>query len=136
MKLNGNILVPLDGSKVAEAILPEVEEQAKAFNASIRILRSYHGSGEDNQARITKEAEDYVHKMEKVLKAKGFNVESVTTFDADAAQAILEHSRNVDLIMMSTHGQGAIKRFLLGSVAEKVLHHATKPIYLARSVIK
>ena len=58
MKPNGKILVPLDGSKVAEAILPEVEEQAKAFKASIRILRSYHGSGEDNQARITKEAED------------------------------------------------------------------------------
>ncbi len=136
MKPKGKILVPLDGSKVAEAILPEVEEQAKAFNAGIRILRSYHGSGEDTQAKITKDAEDYVRKMEKTLKAKGFNVDSITTFDADAAQAILEHSRNVDLIMMSTHGQGAIKRFLLGSVAEKVLHHAIKPIYLSRSAIK
>lgn len=63
-------------------------------------------------------------------------MDSITTFDADAAQAILGHSEDIDIIMMSTHRQGAIKRFLLGSVAEKVLHHATKPIYLARSVIK
>ena len=136
MKKNGRILVPLDGSKVAEAILPEVEEQAKAFNANVRIIRSYFGSSENAQAKIAKEADDYVHKMEKALKAKGFKVDSVTTFDADAAQAILEHSKDIDLIMMSTHGQGGIKRFLLGSVAEKVLHHASKPIYLARSVIK
>lgn len=136
MKQNGKILVPLDGSKVAESILPYVEEQAKAFNATISILRSYYGHDEKAQVDATQEAENYVHRIEQMLKAKGFNVDSRTQFENDASQAILEHSKKVDIVMMSTHGHGALKHILLGSVAEKVVHHSTVPVYLVRSVLK
>lgn len=134
------ILVPLDGSQVAEAILPAVEAMAKAFNASIMLLRSYYAHAfpgadpTEAQVAATKEAEDYLQAIEKRLKAKGLNVEGHTEYEADAAKAILDHSRrhDIDLIMMSTHGHGAIGHWLLGSVAEKVVHHSTKPVFLLR----
>jgi nucleotide-binding universal stress UspA family protein len=136
------ILVPLDGSEVAEAILPAVETCAKAFNSTITIVRAYYAHvfpGVDPveaQANATREAEDYVHSVEERLKAKGVSVNSHTTFEADAAKAILDYCAryDVDLVMMSTHGHGAIGHWLLGSVAEKVVHHAITPIFLVRAI--
>ncbi len=51
------------------------------------------------------------------------------------AQRILEHAEggDIDLIAMSTHGRSGVSRWLLGSVAEKVIRHANKPILLVRS---
>ena len=50
------------------------------------------------------------------------------------AEQILDHAaqKDVDLIAMTTHGRSGVKRFLLGSVAEKVLRHSPKPIFLVR----
>jgi nucleotide-binding universal stress UspA family protein len=135
------ILVPLDGSQVAEAVLPEVETVAKAFAAKIMLIRAYYTHafpGADPtkaQVAATKEAEDYLRAIEKQLKTKGLDVDSHTAYEADAAKAILDHSarHHIDLIMMSTHGRGAIGHYLLGSVAEKVVHHSTKPVFLIRS---
>lgn len=135
------ILVPLDGSKVAEAVLPAVETVAKAFNASIMLLRAYYAHkfpGADPtevQVAATREAEDYVKAVQKQLKAKGFDADSHTQYEADAAKAILDHAKHkdIDLIMMSTHGHGIVGHYLLGSVAEKVVHHSTKPVFLFRS---
>jgi nucleotide-binding universal stress UspA family protein len=52
----------------------------------------------------------------------------------DEAGEILDHAaqKDIDLIAMSTHGRSGVKRWLLGSVAEKLLSHATKPIFLVR----
>ena len=140
MKQHGTILVPLDGSMVAEAILPEVETIAMAFNATIRIMRSFHGRGDNAEAAEAKKAEDYVTVIAQGLKSKGLNVysnplDTDIPYTSDAAQAILDYSKKADLIMMSTHGRSGIKRQLLGSVAEKVVQNATTPVYLVRSVI-
>ena len=144
MRQYRKILVPLDGSEVGEAILPEVETMAKALNASITVLRAYYAHvfpGFDPsrvQVAVTREAEDYVHRVEEQLKAKGFSVDSHTRYEADAAKAILEHCERheIDLIMMSTHGHGAIGHYLMGSVAEKVIHNATPPVFLVRASAK
>ena len=141
MKQYKHILVPLDGSKVGEAILPEVKALARAFNATISIMRAYHAHsfpGVDSteaQVAAMREAEDYVQTIEEQLKADGFKAESHTRYEADPAKAILEHCDQypVDLVMMSTHGHGAVGHWLLGSVAEKVIHHATTPIFLVRA---
>ena len=142
MKQHGIILVPLDGSKLAEAILPEVETVARAFDATIRIIRACYSHGEAGQTIKIQQAEDYVRVVAEGLKAKGLKVYDTSQLDTDApftpdaAQAILDYSKKADIIMMSTHGYSGIKHYLLGSVAEKVVHHATKPVYLVRSVIK
>lgn len=141
MRQYRNILVPLDGSQVGEAILPEVEAMAKAFNATVSILRAYYAhvfpgaDPTDAQVAATREADEYVHKIKEQLKARGVAVEGHSRYESDAAKAILDHceQHEVDLIMMSTHGRGAIGHWLLGSVAEKVIHHAKTPVFLIRA---
>jgi nucleotide-binding universal stress UspA family protein len=148
MKGYKKILVPLDGSETSEAILPEIEKLASAFGASICILHVvptpfFPGSMEPIvqyetiTEAFTKGGEAYLRKIERRLKEKGFMVEGLLQH-GNEAQRILEQCDHVDidLIAMSTHGRSGVSRWLLGSVAEKVVRHATKPILLVRSVQK
>ena len=74
--------------------------------------------------------------LEEKLKAKGFKVDTHVRY-GDDAEEILDHAaqKEIGLIAMSTHGRGGVKRFLLGSVAEKVLRHSPKPIFLVRCTV-
>jgi len=145
MKGYKKILVPLDGSETSEAILPEIEKLASAFKATISLLYVVStpilpGGIEPiaNYQPITdtliKDGEAYLLKLEKRLKEKGFTVESHLQ-EGNEAQRILEHAEgeDIDLIAMSTHGRSGVSRWLLGSVAEKIIRHAIKPMLLVRS---
>jgi nucleotide-binding universal stress UspA family protein len=72
-------------------------------------------------------------KVEANLKSVGVKVNSVVRYGHDARE-IIEHGkdRNFDLIAMSTHGRSGLTQFILGSVANKVIHNATVPILLCR----
>jgi nucleotide-binding universal stress UspA family protein len=87
------------------------------------------------QKTAMREAEDYVHKIEKRLQAEGISVDTHTRYEADAAKAILDHcaKNQIDIIVMSTHGHGVVEHWLLGSVAEKVVHHAAASVFLVRA---
>jgi nucleotide-binding universal stress UspA family protein len=133
------ILVPLDGSECAENILPKVEKLATDLKVSIALLQVVYAHtfpGADPteaEVKVVREAEGYLQKTEEKLKAKGFKVETHVRYRNDAEE-ILDHTaqKDIDLIAMSTHGHSGVKRFLLGSVAEKVLRHSPKPIFLVR----
>ena len=133
------ILVPLDGSECAENILPRVETLATHLNAGISLLRvafahSFPGADPtEAEVAVVREAEAYLQGVKGRLEAKGFAVDTHVRY-GDEAEELLAHSSHadIDLIAMSTHGRSGVKRFLLGSVAEKIIRHATKPIYLVR----
>jgi nucleotide-binding universal stress UspA family protein len=133
------ILVPLDGSKCAEMILPRVEELVSGKNKGICLLRVVFAStfpGVDPteaQVKVVREAEEYLKGLENGLRAKGLDVDTHVRY-GDDAEEILDHAalQEIDLVAMSTHGRSGVKRFFLGSVAEKVLRHAPKPVYLVR----
>ncbi len=133
------ILVPLDGSDCAENVLQPVEKLASELKASLALLRvvsAYTFPGVDPteaEVKVVREAEAYLQKVEDQLKAKGFKVSSHVRYGNDAEE-ILEHAaqKDIDLIAMTTHGRSGVRRFLLGSVAEKVLRHSPKPIFLIR----
>jgi nucleotide-binding universal stress UspA family protein len=133
------ILVPLDGSTCAEDILPTVEKLATDFKASIALLRvayvhTFPGvDPTEAEVKVVREAEEYLHGVEERLKTKGFKVESHVRY-GDEAEEILDHAaqKDISLIAMSTHGRSGVKRFLLGSVAEKLLRYSPKPIFLVR----
>ena len=132
-------LVPLDGSKLAEGILPRVEWLAKIHGAEVTLLRvalAYTFPGMDpiqHQVNVVREAEEYLAKVEENLKSVGVNVNSVVRYGHDA-QEIVDHARDrdFDLIAMSTHGRTGLTQFVLGSVANKIIHTATVPILLCR----
>jgi len=133
------IMVPLDGSNLAEGILPRVEWLAKIHGAEVTLLRvavAHTFPGMDpvqHQVSVVREAEEYLAKVEENLKSVGVNARAVVRYGHDA-QEIVEHARNrdFDLIAMSTHGRTGLTQFVLGSVASKVIHTATIPILLCR----
>ena len=139
METYEKILVPLDGSQCAENIIPTVEKLAIDFKADISLLRvalahTFPGMDPtDAEVKVIREAEEYLAKVEERLKAKGFKVDTHIRYGNDAEE-ILNHAaqKDIGLIAMSSHGNGGVKRFFLGSVAEKLLRHSPKPIYLVR----
>jgi len=139
MEKEERILVPLDGSGCAENIIPRVEELATVKKAGVCLLRvvsarTFPGvDPTEAEVKVVREAEEYLKGLESHLKAKGFDVDTHVRYGKDVEE-ILDHAaqKDIDLIAMSTHGRNGIKRFFFGSVAEKVLRHAPKPVFLVR----
>jgi nucleotide-binding universal stress UspA family protein len=140
MKL-GTILVPLDGSALAETALPRALDLAEISGGHLLLLRAAQAStlpGIDpieDQVRAVKEAETYLAGVEARLRQRSsVKVESIVWY-GPAAVAIVEaaRARGVDEIVMTTHGRSGLGRLLLGSVAESVLRGTTTPILLLRA---
>ena len=144
------VLVPLDGSELAELVLPHVEMLAKAGvePAEVVLLRvcelarmvmGGYGEAVGQMAILTEQAAaackadavEYLAAMEKRLKEKGLKVRTVL-LEGDSANEILEYATNnpVDLIAMGTHGRSGISRWAYGSVASKVLRGIATPLLL------
>jgi nucleotide-binding universal stress UspA family protein len=137
-------LVPLDGSMVAEAIVPFILEIAGPLDMEVALLRvvipgppivmegSRHVIVEDVE-KIRKDAEEYLRSVAAGLRGRGVRVTVQVRF-GDAVAGILAGAREVeaDLIAMSTHGRGGLGRLLFGSVAEAVLRQAETPVFMMR----
>lgn len=154
------ILVPLDGSDLAAAVLPHATELARILDAELILLQAvpslaqlaaqmtsgytgatglppvanpYNLAAETHGAQ-TRAARDYLSATAKLLESDGPRVRWETVEEGSPAQAILSRAENgqADLIAMSTHGRGGLGRLILGSVADEVLRNSTIPILLMR----
>ena len=138
MEKDHRILVPLDGSDCGENVLPKVEELASNLTAGICLLRvtsahTFPGADPtEAEVKVVREAEEYLKGLEGQLKAKGFDADTHVRY-GNEAEEILDHAalKEIDFIAMS-RGHRGVKHFLLGCVAEKVLRHAPKPVFLVR----
>ena len=138
-------LVPLDGSSVAEAIIPFILDIAGPLDMEVDLLRvveplapmviegSRHVDVEDIEARRT-DAEEYLAPIAVELRNKGVKVESRVR-RGNPAEEIVAAARETgaDLIAMSTHGRGGLGRLVFGSVAQAVLRHVDMPVFLMRA---
>jgi len=141
------ILVPLDGSALAASILSQVEDLARSEKSEIVLLMVGHATGmfamaegfswnaqliESTVAELRANAERYLAETTKKLEGKGLKVKSVYSEGVPAREIIryAEEAR-CDLIAMATHGRGEIA-WVLGSVAEQVVSHATVPVLVMR----
>jgi nucleotide-binding universal stress UspA family protein len=144
------ILVPLDGSELAEKILPHVSALAQSKGAEIVLLRvpvyayesqramagPFHRPSlilPDEREEVLRECTTYLNRIKRDLSQYKVNT-SIALREGEAAESIVEYARreNVDLIAMSTHGRTGLNRAVFGSVAERVLRHAGKPVLLIR----
>ncbi len=135
------ILIPLDGSRLAEAALPKAAELVRNNpNATLSLLRAVEAKTFpgvdpiDAQVSVVHEAEDYLETVASRLREDGVPRVKTSVWYGAAAPSILEAARtaNPDLIMMSTHGRTGIGRLIVGSVAESVLRGARTPVFLIR----
>ena len=136
------ILVPLDGSELARKALDEAERLARFFNAEITLFEvvpfmPIYGSPELVTPLIVDEkqkeaAERYLANLAEEMKTRGYKVTAMVRTGQQVAVEIIDFAkeRGVDLIVMCTHGHSGITRWVLGSVAHKVLTRAETPILL------
>ena len=132
-----SVLIPLDGSELAETILSELEHIATNTYTRLVLIRAcpVHTAAEryttEANSRIVQAAETYLENMKAELNARGFTVEVHVCYGDPAFEILdLADRADVNLIAMSTHGRSGFGRWLLGSVAEKVVRHSKKPVLL------
>ena len=138
------VLVPLDGSPLAEAIVPFLSEIAGPLDMSIVLLRvlepvpaavaegARHTFIDVSETR-RQDAMTYLASVASSLQARGIR----TTLEVRSGRPdreVVEAARDLkaDLIAMSTHGRSGVGRLLFGSVAEQVLRHADVPLFIMR----
>jgi nucleotide-binding universal stress UspA family protein len=139
------ILVPLDGSKTAQGVLPHAKALAYSEGAEIILLNvaanpalEFAFSDPSIAAKSIAEQEEqgknYIKGIESQLKSAGFKVSTLLREGA-AADVILKvaEEMQVDVITMSTHGRSGAARWLMGSVADRVVRYAKSPVMLIRS---
>lgn len=145
-----NVLVPLDGSPLAEAALPEVIKLARAGAIGKVILlkvieidimnvpNAYAKSVDFKALREAHhvEAGNYLQGIRDRLQAEGIHA-TIEMLEGRPAETIAEYTKNkaVDLIVIGTHGYTGMKRLMFGSVALRVLHDASVPVLLIRSAL-
>lgn len=132
-----SILIPLDGSELAETVLSELDHVAMTSSTRLVLIRvcPVHAVTEkyasEARSNFVQMAESYLEDMKAQLNAKGFTVEVHVCYGDPAFEILdLAERSDVDLIAMSTHGRSGFGRWLLGSVAEKVIRHSGKPVLL------
>ena len=121
------VLVPVDGSAFSEQALETVRKMFEGKQLKLHFVTAAHDPVFDE----TGKAPEYLKWLaEKV--ADSFADVTWEVGDGPAGRVInqVAESQNVDLIAMSTHGRSGFDRFVLGSVAERVLHEATRPLLL------
>ena len=140
MKLD-KVLVPLDGSTLAEQALAKALDLAGTHEPTLLLLRAAEASTwpgtdlTDAQVRTVREAEQYLEAAKRDLAARGIRRVETSVWYGPPASAIVEAARvaKADLIVMTTHGRSGLGRLILGSVAEAVLRGTTTPILLLRA---
>ena len=122
------IVVPQDGSKHARSIIPWAARLARFHKASMILLHVIHPGG---ATKIPMELSRESSRLQKLGIAARVRLQ-----EGDPAEQILQACRRGDLLAITTHGYGGIKRLLLGSVAEKVIHQASVPVIVYKSRAK
>jgi len=134
-----HLLVPLDGSSLAEAVLPAVASLAARLGTAVTLLHvrerrapaTIHGA---RHLTDLDEAERYLEAVERSLGLRGCPVTRHvhSSEEDDVAQAIVQHAEEfrADLIVLSTHGRGGLRGLVMGSIAQRVLQQGTAPVFL------
>lgn len=143
------VIVPLDGSKLAEEALPVAIEVARHLNAPIHVVRAVEPASNlpvspgtlgvapsltpEILDRVWQEAEAEARRTIKeaivTLQAQGVEA-SGATLNGSPFFAITEITEPDDLLILTSHGRGGVRRWLLGSVAEKLVREAPAPVIL------
>ncbi len=145
------IVVPLDGSELAERALPQAEELARLTTAPIHLVRviditaplrySAYGWAIETaglESLLDEERASARAYLERIGRDVGARGVAVTTELREGlpARELIETAGSSDLIVMASHGRGGLARWFLGSVAEEVVRRSAAPVLLVRSALE
>jgi nucleotide-binding universal stress UspA family protein len=143
-----SVIVPLDGSELAESVLPTVVAVAKVLDLEVVLCRvyelpasAYYGAEDylpDYDAlkkQVRDETSSYLDQQTEALKKAGLGKISSVVLEGSGADEIIHYAQTHpdSLVAMCTHGRSGVKRWVLGSVTEKVVRHSGDPVLVVRS---
>ena len=135
-----SILVPLDGSPLAERALPYAVAVARAHRGRLALVRAaldhtFPGTDPtEKQTAVMREAEAYLEQMAGRIAARDLPIDTGVSYGGAVEGILLEADiRHADLILIATHGRSGLGRWVYGSIAEAVLARATVPVLLVRA---
>jgi nucleotide-binding universal stress UspA family protein len=136
-----HMLIPLDGSPLAEQVLPPALELARLLEARCTLLRVIESDDAPTVhtscrpcAPPEADAMAYLESVARTARAQGLRVDTRVATARHAAACIVEQSQKSFgyIIALATHGRGGLRRMLLGSVADKVIRGSTLPVLVFR----
>lgn len=138
------MLVPLDGSKTAEVVLPYVKELAGRLDINLNFLHVYNSAGMEQQDKY----QSYIDHIAKQVRQEAIEVQEETgasktietsgeVVTGQTAEEIIQYAekKSADLILLSTHGHSGIRQWVMGNNADKVLRKSHIPVLLVRAAI-
>jgi nucleotide-binding universal stress UspA family protein len=136
-----HILLPLDGSTLAESVLPAAAYLAGVFGAKITLVHIIEKDGQavvHGERHLTQPAEAEAYLAQ--IRQRAFAPETAVSLHVhesamqDVAQGIVEHEDELtpDLILMCSHGRGGLRDLLFGSIAQQVITAGRVPVLLVR----
>lgn len=138
----GHIMVPLDGSPRAEAILSEVERIARPARSKVTLVAVVRDPSSsaiaprflDARRKHAEHMQSYLESQAHGLKAAGIDARSAVVTARSPAEAILdwEAEHEVDLVAMTSHGLSGLRRAAFGSVADRVMREGVAPVLVKR----
>jgi nucleotide-binding universal stress UspA family protein len=143
------VMVPLDGSELAECVLPHVVAFLEGFKLSdVRLVRVvepvmlshpevYHSESlqtAEQEERRKSSAKKYLDLVMTRLKHEGTALRAEVLFGR-VTESLIDYAEknHVDLILIATHGHSGVTRWVRGSVADKILHAANAPVFMIRA---
>ncbi len=136
-----HLIVPLDGSTLAESVLPTVVEMARILNAKVTLLHIIEQNAPEEvhgERHLTNEQEAfvYLHGVAEHVFPENSQVEMHvhSSQEKDVARSIVEHATefSTDLIAMCTHGRSGLRTWLFGSIAQQVVSLGKTPVLLVQ----
>jgi nucleotide-binding universal stress UspA family protein len=144
----GQILVPLDGSPLAEEVLDVAAALARIWDVEVTLLQVVRpvllsadpalplpsAYDEGLTASCRQQAQDYLDNVVEQMHGQGLRATGVAVVGWNAADAILDVARpeRVAVVALATHGRGGLRRLVLGSVADKLVRGADVPVLVYR----
>ena len=124
-----SIIVPVDGSAIAERIFPHAVNLSKALSIPIRLVSVI--PSEESHAH----EEDHLRQLGERLVADGAHSSVSHVSHGDAASAIVELTNEFPdaLVAMTTHGRSGVGRWVMGSVTDRVVRYAAGPVLVTRA---
>lgn len=143
-----SVIVPLDGSSLAEQVLPSIADLAKQLDLEVILFRAYNipfgiydvGASyavdvERLSADIEADVQQYLEDKRDALTKAGLEKISYASKEGLSADEIIKYGRKTPdkLIAMCSHGRSGVKRWVLGSVTETVVRHCSDPVLVLRA---
>ena len=138
-----NIVIPIDGSEGSKKAMAKAKEFAKAFNSDITLLNvreipvqeGYYNRIEDYLVFVKQISEKVLNEAKEFFSDLGCNINTIS-LEGDVARSIITYVENndIDLVIIGSEGLNAqgIKKVLIGSVANKVLHKIKSPLLIVK----